>query len=173
MLSLTTNAEYRRKKREENLEKMKEKKIRKDQEKYLKLKRENDLAIIKMKNKAIKNNEKHKDTSSPKIKSDTKSIVKHKVPVRKKKKTKTHSQLVKELDAIFSRYIRLRDADDKGICVCITCGSKVHRKEIQNGHFISRGNYKYRRSVVNCFGQCMPCNIYKSGNYISYTLYMI
>lgn len=96
------------------------------------------------------------------------------VTIRKRKiKTKSRSQLVKELDAIFSRYIRLRDADKNGICSCITCGEKIHRKNIQNWHFITRGNYKYRRSVVNCWSQCMPCNIYKSGNYIAYTLAMI
>ena len=53
MLSLTTNAEYRIKKREENLEKMKEEKIMRDQERYLKLKRENDLAFEREKKKNI------------------------------------------------------------------------------------------------------------------------
>lgn len=117
--------------------------------------------------------EKRKFPSWKKVATQKKGIVKDKVWVKNKKKSKTRWQLVKELDAVFSRYIRLRDADDKGICTCITCGSKVHRKDIQNGHFISRWNYKYRRSVVNCRSQCMPCNIYKSGNYIAYTLYMI
>lgn len=91
----------------------------------------------------------------------------------RKKKTKTRSQLVKELDAIFSRYIRLSNVDYNWLCKCITCGAKVHRKNIQNWHFITRGNYKYRRREDNCFPQCMPCNIYKSWNYISYTLFMI
>lgn len=92
---------------------------------------------------------------------------------KKKPKTKSRSQLVKELDQIFSRYIRLRDADKNGICSCITCNAKVHWKNIQDGHFISRWNYKYRRDENNNFAQCMPCNIYKSWNYISYTLAMI
>lgn len=121
----------------------------------------------------IKKREKDRIASSKEIATQKKAIAKDKVWVKKKNKSKTRWQLVKELDAIFSRYIRLRDADDKGICTCITCGSKVHRKDIQNGHFISRWNYKYRWSVVNCRSQCMPCNIYKSGNYIAYTLYMI
>jgi len=92
---------------------------------------------------------------------------------KKKIKTKSRSQLVKELDQIFSRYIRLRDADKNGICSCITCSAKVHWKNIQCWHFLTRGNYKYRWSENNCFAQCMPCNIYKSWNYISYTLVMI
>lgn len=52
-----------------------------------------------------------KNTERPKV-----------VTIKKRKiKTKSRSQLVKELDAIFSRYIRLRDADKNGICTCITC----------------------------------------------------
>lgn len=92
---------------------------------------------------------------------------------KKKKRTKTRSKLVKELDSVFSRYIRIRDADKNGLCSCVTCRSKLHWKNIQNWHFISRGNYKYRRSVKNCYPQCIPCNIYKSWNYIAYKLFMI
>lgn len=92
---------------------------------------------------------------------------------KRKQKTKSRSQLVKELDAIFSRYIRLNNIDYNWLCKCVTCGAKVHWKNIQNWHFITRGNYKYRRREDNCFPQCMPCNIYKSWNYISYTLFMI
>jgi len=117
--------------------------------------------------------EKRKTWLSKKVATQKKTFVKDKVSANKKKKIKSRSQLVKELDAIFSRYIRLRDADDKGICTCITCNEKLHRKNIQSWHFITRWNYKYRRSVTNCWSQCMPCNIYKSWNYISYTLAMI
>lgn len=92
---------------------------------------------------------------------------------KRKKKTKTRWQLVKELDAIFSKYIRLLDIDQYWMTNCVTCWAKVHRKIIQNWHFITRWNYKYRRREDNCFPQCMPCNIYKSWNYIAYTLFMI
>jgi len=122
--------------------------------------------------KALINNQKRKVSSLAKVADKTKKVSQW-VSRKVKKKTKSRSQLVKELDAIFSRYIRLRDADDKGICSCITCWEKVHRKNIQNWHFITRWNYKYRWSENNCYAQCMPCNIYKSGNYISYTLAMI
>ena len=30
--------------------------------------------------------------------------------------------LIKKLDAVFSKYIRLRDADQEGYCRCATCG---------------------------------------------------
>lgn len=44
---------------------------------------------------------------------------------------------------------------------------------MQNWHFVSRSNYKYRWDIDNCKPQCMACNIFKHGNYIQYTLNMI
>ena len=123
--------------------------------------------------KALINNQKRKVSSLAKVVKKTKKLSQW-VSIRKvKKKTKSRSQLVKELDAIFSRYIRLRDADDKGICTCITCSDKKPRKEMHNTHFISRSNYKYRRSVVNCWAGCYKCNVILHWNYIAYTLAMI
>jgi len=87
----------------------------------------------------------------------------------KKKKTKTRSQLVKELDAVFSLFIRLRD-DGKG---CVTCGEKKPYKEMQNCHFYSRGRYPTRWDETNCHSGCYRCNVLLKGNYISYTKYMI
>ena len=104
------------------------------------------------------------------IKLKPKTISKTKVV---KKKTKTRWQIVKELDAIFSKFIRLRDADNKWMCICITCWEILHWKKIQCWHFLSRSNYKYRRDENNCFPQDVACNIYKSWNYIAYTLKMI
>ncbi len=44
---------------------------------------------------------------------------------------------------------------------------------MQNGHYITRSNYKYRRDDDNCFVQCPICNVRLNGNYKQYTLYMI
>lgn len=43
---------------------------------------------------------------------------------------------------------------------------------MQNGHFLSRSNYKYRRDEDNCRVQDYKCNIIYSGNYKVYTLKM-
>lgn len=91
----------------------------------------------------------------------------------KKLKKKTRWQLVKELDSIFSKYIRLKYANEKGMCQCYTCGNIDHYKNLQNWHFLSRSNYKYRRDEDNCRVQCYGCNIIKSGNYKIYTLKMV
>lgn len=89
------------------------------------------------------------------------------------KKKLNRSKLVKKLDAVFSQYVRLHYSNKNGICECYTCWEKLPRKKIQNGHFISRGNYKYRWDINNCRPQCMWCNIFKHGNYIEYTTRMI
>ncbi len=88
-------------------------------------------------------------------------------------KKKTKGQLVKLLDAIYSQYIRLRDADKKWYCKCITCWIRLHRKQSQNCHFLTRSNYKYRRSDDNCFAWCMRCNVFLNWNYKVYTMVMI
>jgi len=102
-----------------------------------------------------------------------KAIVKGKSTKPKKKKKPTRWKLVKKLDSIFSQYIRLVSADKNGICTCITCGEKMHRKNIQNGHYLTRWNYKYRRAEENCYSQCYVCNVLKNWNYKEYTMAMI
>ena len=91
----------------------------------------------------------------------------------KKPKKKTRSKLVKELDNIFSRFIRLRSSNKFGVVQCYTCGDYDHRKKLQCWHFITRGNYKYRRDEDNCKPQCMKCNIFLSWNYKVFTINMI
>lgn len=97
-------------------------------------------------------------------------VKKAKVP---KKKTISRSQLVKRLDSVYSQYIRLKNADSEGYCICVTCGDRVHWQAIQNGHFISRAKYPTRWHDENCHPQCMRDNIFLRGRYIDYTLYMI
>ena len=88
------------------------------------------------------------------------------------KKKLTRGKLVKKLDVIFSKFIRLYYSKN-GICTCYTCWVKLPRTKIQNGHFISRSNYNYRWDIQNCRPQCMACNIFKHWNYIEYTMNMI
>lgn len=76
---------------------------------------------------------------------------------------KTAAKLKKELDAIFSKYIRLKYADENGNCTCYTCGKVTHWKQIQNGHFISRQYLATRWHEDNCRPQDVGCNIYGHG----------
>lgn len=66
--------------------------------------------------------------------------------------------LVQDLDAVFSLYIRLKYADNEGMVKCYTCPKQLHYTQIQNGHFESRYNYSTRWLNDNCRPQCPQCN---------------
>lgn len=72
------------------------------------------------------------------------------------------STLVKNLDAVFSQYIRRKDAIDE-IAECYTCGKKDHYKKQQAGHFASRRHYSTRWEELNVQVQCYGCNIGQQG----------
>lgn len=92
--------------------------------------------------------------------------------VKKKTKKLSRWKLVKKLDNVFSLYIRLKQ-NKKWKCQCYTCWVIKHYKEMQNWHYITRWNYKYRWDEDNCKVQCYVCNIIKSWNYQIYTIKMI
>lgn len=82
------------------------------------------------------------------------------------KKQKTHAQLKKELDKVFSQYIRHLYANE-GNVECYTCGVVKPIKEMQNGHFQSRRHTSTRwlhdNTIANCKPQCQKCNIWSEG----------
>ena len=61
----------------------------------------------------------------------------------------TRKGLIKKLDKLFSKYIRLRDK------YCVLCGSPDNPN---CGHLFSRRHYSTRWDEENCFQQCYPCN---------------
>ena len=85
---------------------------------------------------------------------------------------KTVSKLKKELDKWFSLYIRLRNANEYGMCQCFTCGVVRHYKDgMQNGHFQSRKHLATRFSEDgNCEVQCVKCNVYSWGEQYKFSL---
>ena len=82
------------------------------------------------------------------------------------------SRVIKKLDVVFSKYIRLVNADKNGYCTCVTCNKKFFWKEIQAGHFMSRKHYSTRWDENNVSPQCVSCNIYRSGEQYKYSLYL-
>lgn len=76
----------------------------------------------------------------------------------KKKKLKTQAQLKKQLDSVFSVYIR-----QKYPARCYTCGVSKRRKDLQCGHFISRQYLMTRWHENNCRPQCVGCNVFGNG----------
>lgn len=92
---------------------------------------------------------------------------------KKKPKVKSVSQLKRQADIVFSLYIRNKYADEQGYVNCVSCSTLYPVKEIQNGHYISRSHNSLRYSELNCFPQCVGCNVFKKGNYPQYTEYLI
>ena len=84
------------------------------------------------------------------------------------KKNKTHAKLKKDLDKVFSQYIRWAFADHNGLVECYTCHVKKHVKEMQNGHMQSRKSTSTRWHENNCRPQCVKCNIYSEGEKIKF-----
>jgi tRNA nucleotidyltransferase/poly(A) polymerase len=82
----------------------------------------------------------------------------------KKPKAKSISKLKTELDAIFSQYIRLRNADSNGNVACFTSGVVKHWKEQHCGHFQSRRHMATRWNERNCQVQSVKENIFNQGN---------
>lgn len=74
------------------------------------------------------------------------------------------SNLVSDLDQVFSLYIRMKFADVNGIVECFTSGKKYHYKQIQCGHFISRSNLGTRWLELNCRPQSEHDNCMLNGN---------
>jgi hypothetical protein len=86
-------------------------------------------------------------------------------------KKPSRKTLVKNLDTIFSTYIRRKDAIDD-IATCVTCGKKDHYKKLQCGHFMSRSNYSTRWDENNVGVQCYGCNISRSGEQYKFSQYL-
>lgn len=80
-----------------------------------------------------------------------------------KSKVKTQAKLKKELDTVFSVYIRKKYADADGNVACYTCGKVLPWQQIQNGHFISRSYLATRWHEDNCRPQCVGDNIFGNG----------
>jgi hypothetical protein len=84
-------------------------------------------------------------------------------------KAKTKSQLVKDLDAVFSKYIRYSNAKN-GYCTCITCDREYEVKKIHCGHFISRQYMSTRWDERNVAPQCYGCNVMQQGKQFEFSL---
>ena len=78
-------------------------------------------------------------------------------------KEKTKSQLRKDLDKIFSLYIRQRYANEYGIVRCYTCPKTSHWKKMQCSHFVPRQYLATRYDEVNCQVGCYACNMLYNG----------
>jgi hypothetical protein len=79
------------------------------------------------------------------------------------KPSKSLAKLKKELDRVFSLFIRQKYANEDGMVKCYTCSTVKHWKEMQNGHWIPRNNLATRFHEDNCRVQCVGCNMFQKG----------
>lgn len=77
--------------------------------------------------------------------------------------------LMHDLDFVFSRYIRIREANINGTGSCYTCDKQDHWTKLQLGHYIKRAETLLRWDSRNGRSQCVECNCNKHGNIDVYT----
>lgn len=75
--------------------------------------------------------------------------------------TKTAAKLKKELDALFSKYVRQIHLN-----TCYTCGKTG--VPLQCGHFVPRQYLATRWDLNNCRPQCPGCNIWGNGRLLDF-----
>jgi len=84
------------------------------------------------------------------------------------------AKLKKKAWDLFSKYIRLKYADKEGNVQCVTCGVIRHYKDrMQAGHFIDSRNNTVLFDEKLVWPQCVGCNMFKKGNKVNYTLFMM
>ena len=87
----------------------------------------------------------------------------------RKEKLKSRGDYARETQAVFNKYIRLRDHN----LPCISCG-RYHEGQYHAGHYRTvGGNPELRFEELNCHKQCSVCNNHKSGNIVEYRINLI
>jgi len=92
--------------------------------------------------------------------------------MRRRKTKSRHQSAKKRLDQVFSKWVRLSNADKNGYCTCVTCGNKFHWKDIQCGHWISRNHSATRWLSSNTGPQCRGCNLFGRGRHHEFASYI-
>lgn len=82
----------------------------------------------------------------------------------RKQRLKSRADYLRETQAIFNQWIRLRDAAEP----CISCG-RHHDGQYHAGHYRTVASApELRFEPLNVWKQCAPCNNHKSGDIVNY-----
>ena len=92
-----------------------------------------------------------------------------------KKRQKSRSTLIKELDNVFSLFIRLRDSKPYGFKYfkCPTCGRILPFEEADCSHYYGRMHMNTRYDEMNCHSECRAGNRFDSSHLIAYGEWMM
>lgn len=110
--------------------------------------------------------------------------IKDRLVIPKKKKRIKKGKLRELAWKEFSRFIRLRDSDENGICKCCTCDFKGHWKNggytekgklvrFQAGHFPQGRSNSILFLEKGVHSQCWQCNCPNNGRLDVYAKFMI
>ena len=87
----------------------------------------------------------------------------------RKERAKSRTDHVRETQAVFNEWIRLRDA----ALPCVSCG-RHHEGQYHAGHYRTVGaNPELRFEPLNVWKQCAPCNNHKSGDIVNYRIELV
>lgn len=107
-------------------------------------------------------------------KTPLKARIRLKVAQKPKKKPIKLGALKKRFWAIFSEYIRRRDADSEGMNTCVTCGARLHWKLLQGGHYVRKSaGLSLYFDEQNVWPQCFADNIWRDGATDEYALFLV
>lgn len=88
---------------------------------------------------------------------------------KRKESIKSKSEWLREAQAAFNRWVRLRDHNEP----CISC-QRHHQGQYHAGHYLTVGaNPELRFDELNVWKQCSACNNYLSGNLINYRINLL
>ncbi|WP_049271730.1 recombination protein NinG [Pseudomonas aeruginosa] len=87
----------------------------------------------------------------------------------RKERLKSKADHLREAQAAFNEFIRLRDADQP----CISCG-RHHDGQYHAGHYRTvAASPELRFEPLNVHKQCAPCNNHKSGDVVNYRINLV
>jgi len=88
---------------------------------------------------------------------------------KKRLRDEDRSFQIKKTQALFNKYIRVRDRNRP----CISC-ARHHSGQYHAGHYRTVGaNPELRFNEDNCHKQCSACNNHLSGNIVNYRINLI
>lgn len=109
-----------------------------------------------------------KDVNQEKARKSLAQVQRQEIKVRKER-LKTRADHLREAQAVFNEWVRLRDAD----LPCVSCG-RYHDGQYHAGHYRTVGaNPEIRFEPLNVWKQCAPCNTHLSGNLVNYRLSLL
>lgn len=77
-------------------------------------------------------------------------------------KKKTLAKVVEDCAVVLQKVVRMKAAIAEnldGYVTCVSCGVKKHWKELDAGHYFSRGDKSVKLMEENIHPQCKGCNI--------------